>query len=45
MEIDLAGATVALEGDMNPIAEAALAALLANGGRIAKDLSGCPISC
>ena len=35
MEIDLAGAGVALEGDMNPIAEAALAALLANGGRSA----------
>ena len=32
MEIDLAGAGVALEGDRNPIAEAALAALLANGG-------------
>jgi NAD(P)-dependent dehydrogenase (short-subunit alcohol dehydrogenase family) len=33
MEIDLAGAGVSLEGDKNPIAEAALAALLANGGR------------
>ena len=34
MEIDLAGATVALEGDANPIAEATLAALLANGGHV-----------
>jgi NAD(P)-dependent dehydrogenase (short-subunit alcohol dehydrogenase family) len=32
MQIELAGAGVALEGDENPIAEAALAALLANGG-------------
>jgi NAD(P)-dependent dehydrogenase (short-subunit alcohol dehydrogenase family) len=31
MEIDLDGATVELEGDANPVAEAALAALLANG--------------
>ncbi|MCX7305046.1 MAG: SDR family oxidoreductase [Hyphomicrobiales bacterium] len=36
MEIDLAGAGVALEGDINPIAEAALAALLLNGGRVAE---------
>jgi len=35
MEIELAGAGVAVEGDMNPIAAAALAALLANGGRSA----------
>jgi NAD(P)-dependent dehydrogenase (short-subunit alcohol dehydrogenase family) len=33
MEIDLAGAGVALEGDRNPIAKAALEALLANAGR------------
>ena len=32
MEIDLNGATVALDGDSNPVAEAAIAALLANGG-------------
>jgi NAD(P)-dependent dehydrogenase (short-subunit alcohol dehydrogenase family) len=32
MEIDLNGAAVALDGDSNPIAEAALAALQANGG-------------
>lgn len=32
MQIELAGAGVALEGDRNPIAEAALAALLDNGG-------------
>ena len=49
MEIDLAGASAALEGDMNPIAEAALAALLANGGRIAESaapdilLISCPL--
>ncbi|TPL93825.1 SDR family oxidoreductase [Mesorhizobium sp. B2-3-12] len=34
MEIDLAGATIELEGASNPVAEAALAALRANGGRI-----------
>lgn len=49
MEIDLAGAGVALEGDMNPIADAALAALLANGGRSAPSadadvlLISCPL--
>jgi len=32
MQIDLNGAAVALDGDSNPIAEAALAALQANGG-------------
>ena len=32
MEIDLNGAVVALDGDSNPIAEAALSALQANGG-------------
>ncbi|WP_245279156.1 SDR family oxidoreductase [Mesorhizobium loti] len=32
MEIDLNRATVALDGDSNPVAEAAIAALLANGG-------------
>jgi NAD(P)-dependent dehydrogenase (short-subunit alcohol dehydrogenase family) len=32
MEIDLNGAAVALDGDSNPVAEAALAALQANGG-------------
>ena len=36
MEIDLAGATVVLEGDRNSIAEASFAALIANGGRIAE---------
>lgn len=35
MQIELAGAGVALEGDRNPIAGAALAALLANGGSMA----------
>lgn len=35
MHIELAGAGVALEGDRNPIAEGALAALLANGGSLA----------
>lgn len=47
MEIDLAGAGVALEGDINPIAEAALAALLANGGRAAagQDADVLLISC
>lgn len=33
MQIDLDGRTVALAGEPNPIAEAALAAMLANGGR------------
>ncbi len=32
MEIDLNGATVALDGDSNPVAEAAITALQANGG-------------
>jgi NAD(P)-dependent dehydrogenase (short-subunit alcohol dehydrogenase family) len=32
MEIDLNGATVALDGDSNPVAEAAISALQANGG-------------
>ena len=36
MQIELAGSGVALEGDENPIAEAALAALLANGGLSAR---------
>lgn len=36
MHIELAGAGVALEGDRNPIAEGALAALLANGGSLAQ---------
>lgn len=36
MQIELAGAGVALEGDRNPIADAALAALLANGGSLAR---------
>ena len=35
MEIDLAGAGVALDGDRNPLSQAALAALLANGGTAA----------
>lgn len=34
MEIELDGATVALDGEANPIAEAALAALQANGARL-----------
>nr|WP_214470411.1 SDR family oxidoreductase [Mesorhizobium sp. dw_380] len=34
MEIDLAGATIGLEGASNPLVEAALAALRANGGQI-----------
>ncbi|MDG4893662.1 SDR family oxidoreductase [Mesorhizobium sp. WSM4976] len=34
MEIDLAGATIALDGETNPIVDAVLAALRANGGRI-----------
>ena len=34
MEIDLDGAAIALDGDSNLIAEAALAALLANGGQL-----------
>ena len=34
MEIDLDGAAVALDGETNPIVEAVLAALRANGGRI-----------
>jgi len=47
VEIDLAGVGVALEGDINPIAEAALAALLANGGRAAagQDADVLLISC
>jgi len=36
MEIDLAGATVGLEGDRNSIAEASVAALIANGGHMAE---------
>lgn len=35
MEIDLDGATIALHGSANPIAEAALAALIASGGHSA----------
>ncbi|WP_246672261.1 SDR family oxidoreductase [Mesorhizobium sp. B3-1-6] len=34
MEIDLAGATIALDGETNAIVDAVLAALRANGGRI-----------
>ncbi|WP_284276759.1 SDR family NAD(P)-dependent oxidoreductase [Mesorhizobium huakuii] len=34
MEIDLNGAAVALDGETNPIADAALAALRANGGTV-----------
>jgi len=47
MEIDLDRAGVALAGDMNPIAEAALAALLASGGRSssASDADVLLISC
>jgi NAD(P)-dependent dehydrogenase (short-subunit alcohol dehydrogenase family) len=36
MQIELGGSGVALEGDENPIAEAAVAALLANGGLSAR---------
>ena len=49
MEIDLAGAGVALEGSRNPVAEAAWGALLANVGRIADSaasdvlLISCPL--
>lgn len=39
MEIDLAGAAIALEGETNPIVDAVLAALRANGGHI---LEGAP---
>jgi hypothetical protein len=35
MEIDLAGASVALDGDRNPLSQAAFSALLANGGTAA----------
>ena len=34
MRIDLGGAVVALKGDINPIAETALAALRENGGKV-----------
>ena len=34
MEIELAGATVVLDGDTNPVAEAALVALQVNGGHL-----------
>ncbi|RUU56679.1 pteridine reductase, partial [Mesorhizobium sp. M2C.T.Ca.TU.002.02.1.1] len=34
MEIDLAGAAIALDGETNAIVDAVLAALRANGGRI-----------
>jgi NAD(P)-dependent dehydrogenase (short-subunit alcohol dehydrogenase family) len=37
MQIELAGAVVALKGNTNPIAEAALAALCANGGKVIDD--------
>lgn len=42
MEIDLAGATIALEGPGNPLVEAALAALRANGGRIVEGVRARP---
>jgi NAD(P)-dependent dehydrogenase (short-subunit alcohol dehydrogenase family) len=47
MQIELAGAGIALEGDRNPIAEAAMTALLANGGRYtqAADADVLLISC
>ncbi len=38
MEIDLAGAAVALEGASNPVVEAALAALRANDGRLVEGM-------
>ena len=37
MRIELGGRTVWLEGDRNPIAQAALAALLANGGKLSAE--------
>ncbi len=49
MQIELDGAAVALDGDANPLAEAALAALQANGGRLAEPsaadilLVSCPL--
>ncbi|MEZ2331094.1 SDR family oxidoreductase [Mesorhizobium sp. RCC_202] len=50
MQIDLDGATVALDGDSNPVAEAAIAALLGNGGILGSDahianilLMSCPL--
>jgi len=39
MEIDLAGAAIALDGETNPIVDAVLAALRANGGRIVEGAS------
>lgn len=38
MEIDLAGATIVLEGASNPVVEAALAALRANDGRLVEGM-------
>ena len=38
MEIDLAGATIALEGASNPVVEAALAALRVNDGRLVEGI-------
>jgi len=43
MEIDLAGATIALEGPGNPLVEAALATLRANGGRIVEGVRARPV--
>ncbi|RWF42635.1 MULTISPECIES: SDR family oxidoreductase [unclassified Mesorhizobium] len=37
MEIDLTGSTIELKGASNPVAEAALAALRANGGRVLEE--------
>jgi NAD(P)-dependent dehydrogenase (short-subunit alcohol dehydrogenase family) len=48
MEIDLDGTTIALEGATNPVVDATLSALRANGGRIAEGaadilLISCPL--
>jgi NAD(P)-dependent dehydrogenase (short-subunit alcohol dehydrogenase family) len=43
MEIDLAGATIGLEGPGNPLVEAALATLRANGGRIVEGVRARPV--
>jgi len=43
MEIDLAGATIALEGASNPVVEAALAALRANDGRLVEGIQAADI--
>jgi NAD(P)-dependent dehydrogenase (short-subunit alcohol dehydrogenase family) len=42
MEVDLDGAAIALEGALNPIVDAALEALRANGGRVAEGAQASP---